>query len=486
MTTRSPLLALTGLAAVALAATFAHSADMQPVHVTNLTGGLRIQQGVPCADNIDLTTPVIGGRLELTPAEGVPTTGGGKYFVMTRATLTFAGFSVSRSCLGFDRTRTYTDIYVQIARSVAFTATPTATPGEFAFTIPKGNVSVFYTTTVNGETDTGTKVPKEDPTGIINMTARTMSLRVVMATKVQFKAGCVPYVGCAIDETHDGTQTATIAGTLSFPDADGDGVPDRTDNCRLVANPDQTPVPTPTITAPADVTLPSCLSRDFGVPTAQDVCDAGPLSITNNAPALLSAGANIVTWRAQDLLSRFATAHQTVTVVDTTKPVFTFVPPDLALNNCGPADLGQPTVIDDCAGTPALTNNAPPIFYVGTTPVIWTATDAAGNQSTANQSVTVTDTVPPALTCVAENPTGSSYRISALDACLGTVTIRFGSYVLSEGELIKINETGQPGIQLVNDVSTNDVRHFQVGKGEAVITATDASGNTATIACPVK
>jgi hypothetical protein len=458
---------------------------MQPVHVTNLTGGLRIEQGVPCADDIDLTTPVTGGRFELTPAEGVPTSGGGRYFVMTRANLTFAGFSVHRSCLGFDRTRTYSEIQVQIARAIPFTAAPTPTPGVYAITIPRSLVQVFYTTNVNGETESGTKIPRLDPTGLIDLNGATMSLTVVLATKVKFTAGCTPF-GCVINETHEGTLTATVSGTLTFPDADGDGVPDRTDNCRLVANPDQTPVPTPTIAAPADLTVPSCLSTQFGAPTAYDVCDGGSLSISNNAPAVLDTGANTITWRAQDTSSRFATANQTVTVADVTKPVFTFVPPNVSLNNCSAADLGTPTAIDDCAGTPVLTNDAPPIFYVGTTPVTWTATDASGNLSTATQTVTVTDTVPPALTCTPENPPGNSYRISALDACLGAVTIRFGDYLLAEGEQIMINEVGRPGIRLVNNVKAGTVRHFHAGKGEAILTATDASGNTATVACPVK
>ena len=483
----NPTLSITaGIGALLFAATLAPTLDLQPMHVTNLTGGLRVQQGVPCDDNIDLTTPVTGGRIELAPAEGVPTSGGGRFFVMTRATLSFAGFQVSRSCLEFTRTRTYTEIKVQVTRTVSFTATPTGAPSEYTISIPKEQFVVFYATTANGEPDTGTKIPIEDVTGTINLAANTMSMRVVLGTRVTFKAGCVDFLGCVIDTTRNGTLTATVAGTLTFPDADGDGVPDRSDNCRLVPNADQTPVPTPTITAPADVTLPSCASRDFGFPVAADVCDAGPLSISNNAPPLLNSGANIITWRAQDVRGRSATANQTVTVVDTTKPSFTFVPPDLALNNCGPANIGQAAAADDCAGTPAISNNAPPAFYVGTTPVTWTATDAAGNQSTAVQNVTVTDTVPPQLTCTATSPTGNSFAISALDACLGTVTIRFGQYTINEGETIKISETGQSGVRLQNSVSVEGYRHFHIGKGEAVITATDASGNVATVTCPVR
>jgi len=35
----------------------------------------------------------------------------------------------------------------------------------------------------------------------------------------------------------------------------------------------------------------------------------------------------------------------------------------------------------------------------------------------------------------------------------------------------------------VNNISNDGIRHFQVGKGEAVITATDASHNVATAVC---
>jgi len=36
---------------------------------------------------------------------------------------------------------------------------------------------------------------------------------------------------------------------------------------------------------------------------------------------------------------------------------------------------------------------------------------------------------------------------------------------------------------LVNDVSADHIRHFQVGKGQAIITATDASNNVGSAIC---
>ncbi len=485
MTTKLTLFSLAGLGGVMLAATLAHSADLQPMTVTGLTGSLRVQPGVPC-DDVDVTTPVTGGRLELTPAEGIALAGGNRLWTLTRGSVSFAGFSASGSCLGFDETQTYSTIHVQISRAVSFTATPTPTPGVYNVVIPKENFQLTYVTTVDGDPETGSKVPKEDVTGTINLNAGTLQMRVVLGTRVTFRAGCVPYVGCVINETEDGTLTANLNGTIVFPDSDADGVPDRTDNCRFTANPTQAVVATPTITPPPAVTLDSCLSRNFGVAAAADVCDGTAVTITSNAPVQFDLGANLVTWRAVDGLTRVATATQTVTIVDTTPPTFTTVPPNVFMNNCGPATLGLPTATDDCAGAPTFSNNAPPIFYVGVTPVTWTATDVSGNQRTAVQTVTVVDEVPPTVTCEAVNPPGSSFRVTAEDACLGEPVIRLGSFVLGNGEVIMINETGKPGIRLVNTVGSDGVRHFQVGRGEAAITATDASNNVATVACPVR
>jgi hypothetical protein len=51
--------------------------------------------------------------------------------------------------------------------------------------------------------------------------------------------------------------------------------------------------------------------------------------------------------------------------------------------------LGTPTVSDIVDPAPAVSNNAPATFPIGTTAVTWTATDASGNSSTCTQQVTV-------------------------------------------------------------------------------------------------
>ena len=154
------------------------------------------------------------------------------------------------------------------------------------------------------------------------------------------------------------------------------------------------------------------------------------------------------------------------------------------MNNCGPANLGLPTATDDCGGSPTFTNDAPPYFYVGPTVVTWTATDISGNHATATQTVTVTDTVPPDVSCAPVwNDDNGFFQVSSSDAC-GAPTIRIGSYVLANGETIKIEEVGKSGVRLVDVIGPNHIKHFHVGRGEAIVTATDGSGNVASATCP--
>jgi len=408
MKTKLMLLLFGSAIGIAWAAARAHGADLQPMIVTDLTGELRIVQNLPldCSALVK-TTPVSNGRLELSPAEGVDVPGG-KLFALTRANVTFAPFTIHGSCHGESDTRNYTAVSVQLAKVVSFTATP-AGGGVYNVAIPKGDFLIYEAATVDGKAETGYKQPIEDVTGTIDLTLGIVTMRAVVGTKIHLEAGCVPGVGCLFSEDDTGTLTATLAGTIVFPDTDGDGVPDRTDNCRFVPNPDQSPVPTPTITAPPGVTLASCVDHHIGVAKAADVCDGGPVTITNNAPAVFAAGANLVTWSAEDTKSRIATATQIVTVVEA---------------------------------------------------------------------------IPPTVSCTAVQPLGNSFQVSASDnnGC-APPTIRLGSFVLANDEVIKIDETGQAGVRLIGTIGPNQIRFFHVGKGQAVVTATDGSGNVSSAVC---
>ena len=193
---------------------------------------------------------------EIAPAEGIDLGGGRKRFTLTRLTLSFAPFSLRRECRGVDVTRDYTEESAELSRPVSFTAS-LVRPDVYSFSIPKAQFLIYLTATVNRGFDGGYNFPSEDVTGIIDFTRGAVQIHAAVATRVRFQAGCTP-AGCMIDEHKDGTMTLDMAGDIVLPDADGDRVPDRTDNCRFTANPTQTPVATPVVTPPFGLTLASC------------------------------------------------------------------------------------------------------------------------------------------------------------------------------------------------------------------------------------
>src|SRR6185295_5207884 len=157
MKTKWMLLLIGGLSALAAAVGLASPSIVQPMIVTNLQGGLRVQQSLPgTCDNVDQTTPVSQGRLEVSPTDGVDIPGG-KAFVLTAANVSFAPFTIERHCMTQDETRAYTEVGVQLAHAVAFTATPSAAgPSVFDLTIPKDDFLIYESANVvhNGDPET--------------------------------------------------------------------------------------------------------------------------------------------------------------------------------------------------------------------------------------------------------------------------------------------------------------------------------------------
>ena len=156
----------------------------------------------------------------------------------------------------------------------------------------------------------------------------------------------------------------------------------------------------PVVTAPADIIVEGNTaggySGDIGTATATDDVDSNP-TVNNDAPVVFPLGATTVIWTATDDSDNSATVTQSVTVVDTTAPVVT-VPADITVegNTAGgySGDIGTATATDDVDSNPTVNNDAPVVFPLGATTVIWTATDDSDNSATATQSVTVVDTTP--------------------------------------------------------------------------------------------
>jgi hypothetical protein len=156
-------------------------------------------------------------------------------------------------------------------------------------------------------------------------------------------------------------------------------------------------------------------------------------------------------------------------------------PPPVTLTSCVDHNIGSARAVDVCDRTAvSITNDAPSAFHAGLNVVTWTGVDGKGRTGTATQNVTVNDTTPPTVSCSAVSPQGNSFIVHADDLC-GPPVIRLGTFVLNDGEQIKIEETGQDGVTFIDLVA--GFRHFHVGKRQAIVTATDSSGNVASAVC---
>jgi hypothetical protein len=139
---------------------------------------------------------------------------------------------------------------------------------------------------------------------------------------------------------------------------------------------------------------------EYPPPTAIDLVD-GPVQVTC-APVSGSTfplGTTPVACSAADTRGNAATVGFDVTVRDTTPPIL--IPP-AAITVTATTQTGigatAPPVAAFLAGartsdlvtlTPAIVHDAPPFFPVGTTVVTFTASDEAGNSSSASSTVTV-------------------------------------------------------------------------------------------------
>ncbi len=351
------------------------------------TGQMHVHLHAPLVSDVDKTTPIVGGRVELT--EGPGSDEFGKTFVLTRATLRFGDLDIDTS-LASGHMRT---IGADLAHSVTLVGSPVS-PGVFSFSVSPQEITFHEAATVDGQPSEGYDRPTQDVVGSIDMNAGVFHATIVLPRHHDIDC---PVIGCG---SVDGTLTIDLTAAFSG-DVDGDGVPDFRDNCVRYANPSQEPVPVPMVTAPPDLELSNCGASPIGTATATDVCNAWPTTVTNNAPSTYRQGTTPVSWYGSVAGHGGTTVVQNVTVVDRTPPTFVGAAPPITFPACRSThrELSLPVEIhDDCdGGAQFLTNNAPERIGAGQTVVVtWTATDSSGNSATLDQQVTGgPDTTPP-------------------------------------------------------------------------------------------
>ena len=212
---------------------------------------------------------------------------------------------------------------------------------------------------------------------------------------------------------------------------------DESDSCTAPVTVQDTVAPS--IDPPADVfeecTSPVGTPADLGTPDTDDACDLS-LTVINDAPVLFPLGDTPVLWTATDDSGNSASATQTVNISDTTPPDLT-APADITAECSSPdgtpVDLGDPVVSDICDASVDVANDAPALFPVGITPVLWTATDDSSNQSFDGQDVTVEDTIPPTIHCnapatIIPPDAPISFTATAEDICDAAPFVEIVSY----------------------------------------------------------
>jgi uncharacterized repeat protein (TIGR01451 family) len=266
----------------------------------------------------------------------------------------------------------------------------------------------------------------------------------------------------------------------------------RTGNASCTQTVTVSDVTPPTITAPANTNGSANASCQAAIPdfstiaTVSDNCacassdtseqcqDREPIVVTQSPAAgtVVGLGAHTVTLTATDQANNTTSIDVTFTVVDTTAPTFTFVPPAVTAYTGSGATTCDTVVSDAVLGTATATDNCGPVtitrspsgntFGVGTTTVTWTAHDGAGNTATATQTVTVIDNTPPTISCpvsIVLEPTCPSGAVATYatpvgsDNCPGATTTRTAG--LASGSV------------------------FPIGTTTVTHTVTDGAGNTA-------
>ncbi len=200
--------------------------------------------------------------------------------------------------------------------------------------------------------------------------------------------------------------------------------------------------------------------------TVTDICDPEPeVRFYPPEGSTLPLGPNSVTAMATDHTGNSTIEEFIVVITDTTMPTVV-PPPDVTVEQTelggtpgAQVDLGGPDVEDLCDVDLTISNDAPEVFPLGQTTVLWTVTDDSGNTATAAQTVTVADTTPPTIVAPAD------------------VTAEQTS---GDGTAVDL---GQPEASDICDaapaISNDAPAVFPLGETVVTWTATDTSGNSA-------
>ncbi|WP_299336619.1 HYR domain-containing protein [uncultured Psychroserpens sp.] len=171
--------------------------------------------------------------------------------------------------------------------------------------------------------------------------------------------------------------------TWSFDDGNGNSY-NVTQN--VIIEDTEAPIPD---NANLDTLTGECEVTVSETPTATDNCKGSVIGTTSDPLSYTDQGTYSITWTFDDGNGNVSTQTQTVIVEDTIDPVITDCPSDISL--CGEQAVSWtvPTATDNCDVTLTSTHEPGDVFGVGTTKVIYTATDSAGNSTMCSFDVII-------------------------------------------------------------------------------------------------
>jgi len=143
-----------------------------------------------------------------------------------------------------------------------------------------------------------------------------------------------------------------------------------------------------------------CSYTITAAPMAIDLVDGAipGTSTSGSLPITISGrGEHTIVWRFTDTHGNHSEMQQVINIVDRTPPRFTTIPAPITKEATGPQTpitIGSAVAVDNC-GTATVGSNASASYPVGIHSVTFTATDAAGNVTTALVTITITDTKAP-------------------------------------------------------------------------------------------
>ncbi len=159
----------------------------------------------------------------------------------------------------------------------------------------------------------------------------------------------------------------------------------------------------PVITAcPGNITVNNNIGTcgaavNWAAPTALDNCGIATFTSTHAPGSVFPVGTTAVTYTATDNAGLTATCSFNVTVADTENPVFTNCPSYITVPvntaNCDAiVNWTPPTLMDNCGIASQTSSNSPgDVFPIGTTTVVYSGDDPAGNSTACSFDITVLD-----------------------------------------------------------------------------------------------